>query len=40
MPDKVPFDFIADYLIGFFSFLDIVFADDFNAGINGFQDFL
>jgi hypothetical protein len=40
MPDKVPGGSIADYLIGLFSFLDIVFADDFDAGSNGFQDFL
>lgn len=36
----MPFDFIADYLVGLFGFLDIVFADDFNAGVNGLQDFL
>jgi hypothetical protein len=39
MPDKMPFGLTSDYPVGLFSFLDVVFPDDFNAGGDGFQDF-
>jgi hypothetical protein len=39
MPDKMPFNFITDYLVGILRFLDIILPDDFYTGSHGFHDF-